>query len=89
MFTDGFFPHVMDYPPELLLFVLPGIWIVYQFLISIYNLFFHPLRYIPGPKLAAATYFPEFYYDVVRFGRYTNRIKDMHEQYGTMSFHFV
>ena len=68
------------------LFILPFIWIAYQLFKSTYNIFFHPLRHIPGPKLAAATYFPEFYYDVVKFGRYTNRIKEMHEQYGTIPF---
>lgn len=76
----------MDYPLKLYLFGFTCIWVVYQLFKSIYNFFFHPLRHIPGPKLAAATYFPEFYYDVVKFGRYTNRIKEMHEQYGTKPF---
>lgn len=76
----------MDYLPKSYLLAFPCIWIAYQFFKSTYNLFFHPLKHIPGPKLAAATYFPEFYYDVVKFGRYTNRIKEMHEQYGTMPF---
>lgn len=65
------------------IFIFPCIWIGYHIFKSIYNVFFHPLRNIPGPKLAAATYIPEFYHDVVKFGRYTNRIKEMHEQYGT------
>ena len=76
----------MDYLPKSYLFIVACIWIAYQILTLTYNLFFHPLRHIPGPKLAAATYFLEFYYDVVKFGRYTNRIKEMHEQYGTMPF---
>jgi hypothetical protein len=61
---------------------LVGICVVYQITQWIYNLLFHPLRHIPGPRLAAATYFLEFYYDVVLFGRYTNRIKEMHDKYG-------
>ena len=76
----------MDYPPKAYLLISACIWIAYQLFKSTYNLFIHPLRHIPGPKLAAATYLPEFYYDVVKFGRYTNRIKEMHEQYGTMPF---
>ncbi|KAL4909127.1 hypothetical protein BDW74DRAFT_165739 [Aspergillus multicolor] len=48
----------------------------------IYNLFFHPLRHIPGPWLAAATYIPEFYYDIVLGGRYTRQIQQMHKKYG-------
>jgi hypothetical protein len=60
-----------------------GAHLLYQFIHSVYNLFFHPLSHIPGPKLAAATYFPEFYYDVVKFGRYTSRIELMHNKYGS------
>jgi hypothetical protein len=78
--------HAMDYLPKSYLVVLAGTWIAYQLVKSTYNVFFHPLRHIPGPTLAAATYLPEFYYDVVKFGRYTKRIKQMHEQYGTMPF---
>ncbi|KAJ8123130.1 hypothetical protein ONZ43_g851 [Nemania bipapillata] len=48
----------------------------------IHNLFFHPLSHIPGPRLAAATYIPEFYWDVVRSGRYTQQIIKMHQRYG-------
>ena len=76
---------VMDYLFRSYLFSFVCALIVYQFFKLTYNLFFHPLKHIPGPKLAAATYIPEFYYDVVKFGRYTNRIKEMHEQYGTIS----
>lgn len=64
------------------LYILIGILVAYQLIISTYNLLFHPLRYVPGPQLAAATYFLEFWYDVVLFGRYTKRIEQMHEQYG-------
>ncbi|KAF4473450.1 cytochrome P450 oxidoreductase, partial [Fusarium agapanthi] len=50
---------------------------------ALYNVSpFHPLSKIPGPKLAAATYLPEFYYDVILVGRYTHAIKQMHEKYG-------
>ncbi|KAI1403068.1 cytochrome P450 [Hypoxylon fuscum] len=58
-------------------------WVVYQLLRAAWNISpFHPLSRIPGPKLAAATYLPEFWYDAVKFGRYTNEIKRMHEIYG-------
>ncbi|KAI0841081.1 cytochrome P450 [Hypoxylon sp. FL0890] len=63
-------------------FLLCG-WIVYQLLRAAWNISpFHPLHHIPGPKLAAATYLPEFWYDLVLFGRYTHEIKKMHEVYG-------
>ncbi|KAK5124234.1 hypothetical protein LTR85_001937 [Meristemomyces frigidus] len=41
-----------------------------------------PLSKFPGPKLAALTLWYEFYYDVVKRGRYTWRIGEMHEKYG-------
>lgn len=63
--------------------VLAGVWLVYKLLEAAYNVSpLHPLSHVPGPKLAAATYLPEFYHDVVLFGRYTNQIRRMHEQYG-------
>ncbi|KAJ5099918.1 benzoate 4-monooxygenase cytochrome P450 [Penicillium argentinense] len=49
---------------------------------SIYRLFFHPLRKIPGPKLAAITHVYEFYYNCVRDGRYIFQIEKMHQKYG-------
>ncbi|KAI1209415.1 cytochrome P450 [Annulohypoxylon truncatum] len=65
--------------------ILLGGWMVYQLLRAAWNISpFHPLSRFPGPKLAAATYLPEFWYDCVRFGRYTHEIKRMHEIYGPM-----
>lgn len=60
-------------------------WLVFQFLKALYNVSpLHPLYAIPGPKLAAATYLPEFYWDVIKFGRYTRKIKEMHVVYGPL-----
>lgn len=59
------------------------LWVVYHVLKAVYNVSpLHPLSRIPGPKLAAATYWPEFYHDVIRFGCYTKEIGKMHEKYG-------
>jgi hypothetical protein len=44
--------------------------------------FLGPLSKFPGPKLAAATLWYEFYYDVILKGRYTFKIKELHKQYG-------
>ncbi|KAF9880458.1 trichodiene oxygenase [Colletotrichum karsti] len=64
-------------------FVLFGFWAAYQVFKALYNISpLHPLSHIPGPKLAAATYIPEFYHDVIRFGRYTREIQRMHRVYG-------
>lgn len=48
----------------------------------IYRLYFSPLSKFPGPKLAAATYLYEGYYDVVKRGKYTFKIRDLHAKYG-------
>lgn len=47
-----------------------------------YNIFFHPLAHVPGPKLAGATYLYQTYYSLVGGSRYYVRIKKLHEIYG-------
>ncbi|KAI9778818.1 MAG: hypothetical protein M1839_007908 [Geoglossum umbratile] len=56
-----------------LLYILSG---------AIYRLYFSPVAKFPGPKLAALTFWYEFYYDVVKRGRYTWEIGRMHQKYG-------
>ena len=48
----------------------------------LYSVYFGPLSKFPGPKLAAATLWYEFYYDAVLKGRYTFKIKELHQKYG-------
>ncbi|KAI6091573.1 putative cytochrome P450 [Hypoxylon rubiginosum] len=48
----------------------------------LYRLFLHPLAAFPGPKLAAATLWYEFFYDGIRRGQYTFKIQEMHEKHG-------
>ena len=50
--------------------------------LAIYRLYFSPIAKFPGPKLAAATYLYEIYYDVVMRGKYTWKIRDLHAKYG-------
>ncbi|KAM0327101.1 hypothetical protein ACHAQA_006229 [Verticillium albo-atrum] len=58
-------------------------WVVFKFFVIVYNISpLHPLYKIPGPRLAAATYLPEFYHDVIRVGRFSHAIREMHEKYG-------
>ncbi|KAF2244586.1 putative cytochrome P450 [Trematosphaeria pertusa] len=56
--------------------------IAYTVVIYIYRIWFSPLSSIPGPKLAAATRWYEFYYDAIKMGRYYEEIERMHKVYG-------
>ena len=59
-----------------------GFVATYCFAGIIFRLYFHPLAKFPGPRLAAATLWYEFFYDCILFGQYTFRIGRMHEKYG-------
>lgn len=52
---------------------------------TVYHLYFHPLSKFPGPRLAAATFLYEFYYDVWKGGMYIWEVERMHEKYGQYS----
>ena len=54
--------------------------------IAVYRLYLSPLAKFPGPKLAALTFWVEFYHDVVRRGQYTFEIAKLHEKYGTVFY---
>ena len=47
-----------------------------------YRLYLSPLAKVPGPKLAAATGWYEFYYDCCLAGKYIFEIERMHNIYG-------
>lgn len=59
--------------------------IVYMIYAVVYRLYFHPLARFPGPKLASITYWYEFYYDIIRRGQYTFKLRELHEKYGQFS----
>lgn len=56
--------------------------VAYVFCLALYRLFFCPVAQFPGPRLAALTFWYEFYYDVVCKGKYTWKIQQLHHQYG-------
>lgn len=56
-----------------LIYLIGGAW---------YRLFWSPIAKFPGSKLAALTLWYEFYYDVIKRGRYTYKIAEMHQKYG-------
>lgn len=57
--------------------------VIYAAVLIVYRLYFSPLVKFPGPRIAAATLWYEYYYDVVRRGRYTWKIIELHKQYGS------
>lgn len=61
----------------------PLVLFAYSLFLVLYRLFLSPLAKFPGPKLAAATLWYEYYYDVTLRGRYTWKIAELHAQYGT------
>jgi hypothetical protein len=68
------------------IFGLLGVWITYRLALALYNISpLHPLHRFPGPKLAAASFLYEFWFDFVKGGRYTWEIKRMHEHYGMIA----
>lgn len=52
--------------------------------IAIHRLYFSPLAKFPGPKLAAITYWYEFYYDCIRHGQFSWEIQRMHDKHGLL-----
>jgi hypothetical protein len=49
---------------------------------AIYRLYLSPVAKFPGPKLAAVTFWYEFYFDVIKHGGYVYEIERMHDKYG-------
>ncbi|KAI1365949.1 cytochrome P450 [Xylaria arbuscula] len=59
-----------------------GIFFIYAISLCVYRLYLSPLSAIPGPKIAALTYWYEFYFDGWLGGKYIFKIKEFHEKYG-------
>lgn len=58
---------------------------VYLSLLVLYRLLFSPIARFPGPKLAAATEWYEFYYQLVQNGQWGRQVDRLHDQYGESS----
>ncbi|KAI4100175.1 MAG: hypothetical protein LQ339_005581 [Xanthoria mediterranea] len=56
--------------------------ISYAVYVVIYNLYFHPLKGFPGPRLAAAT--PYWFVPRWLNGRALFQVKELHDRYGTV-----
>ena len=56
--------------------------LLYLTTLAIYRLYLCPQSRFPGPRLAALTYWYEYYYDVHLGGKFIFHIAALHEQYG-------
>ena len=66
---------------------LVGLGIVlYVVGILMYRLYFSPIASFPGPLLARATFWYEFWYNWAKNGQYYRQIGEMHKKYGTLRF---
>ena len=69
------------------LHVTAGLGIVlYACGLFLYRLYFSPIAAFPGPLLARATFWYEFYHNWVKDGQYYLRIEEMHKKYGIFQF---
>lgn len=61
-----------------------SLYVTYIVFLLIHRLFLHDLSKVPGPRLAAATYLYEFYYNVLKRpgGQYMWKLEELHKQYG-------
>lgn len=70
-----------------LLMFLSATFLAYTVSLLIHRIYLSPLAAFPGPFLAKATHWYEFYHNFVRTGKYYEEIKKMHDVYGTLFAH--
>ena len=68
--------------PVYLALVALVLGILYCVVVTARRLFLSPISHFPGPSIAAATFWYQFYYDVVLGGQYVWKIRALHEKYG-------
>ncbi|KAH8805423.1 cytochrome P450 [Xylogone sp. PMI_703] len=56
--------------------------VLYVVSLVIQRLVLSPIAHFPGPKLAALTWWYQFYYDVIKRGQYLFKIQQLHSIYG-------
>lgn len=67
-----------------------GLYLTCWLCVFVYRVTLHPLAKFPGPKLAGATFWYEFYYDVwpIRY-QYMWKIEELHRKYGKWSHSLI
>ncbi|POR34245.1 Uncharacterized protein TPAR_05573 [Tolypocladium paradoxum] len=69
-------------PAETAIFVVVAAYLLYSISLVVYRLYFSPLAKFPGSKLAAATFWYEFYHNYWRNGQYIFEMEKMHNKHG-------
>ncbi|KAF5026931.1 hypothetical protein F66182_961 [Fusarium sp. NRRL 66182] len=62
--------------------LLATVYLAWGISLGLYRVTLHPLANIPGPRLAALTYWYEIYYEVFLGGQYFKEMNRMHNEYG-------
>lgn len=64
--------------------LLPLVWLTFYIGRIVYRVWLHPLAKFPGPRLAAATYLYEIYYELIYKGgaRFAPHVRKLHSIYG-------
>jgi hypothetical protein len=57
-------------------------YLLYGLGLVVHRLYFHPLSKFPGPRLAAATFWYEAYFEIVKTGAFGFHISELHDKYG-------
>ena len=69
--------------------ILIASWLLYLISLVASRLYFSPLAKFPGPKSAALSRWYEFYYEVVLKGKFSQKIDELHNQYGKTMTHLT
>jgi hypothetical protein len=77
-------PHHASVVPSVAVLTVAA-YLLYAIGLVVYRLYFHPLAKFPGPRLAAATFWYEAYYEVLKTGRFGFNISELHDKYGMCS----
>jgi cytochrome P450 len=89
-FSERYSTFVSSLPEEVtrrnILLGIGALMVFRWTVLVIYRFFFHPLARagIKGPPLASGSYLWLFYWDVIRNGRRTLQMPDLHKKYGTL-----
>ena len=70
--------HSLLLSPAKLLLVISGVSLIYLLSIFTHRLYFHRLSKFSGPWYAALTHWYQFYFDVVKRGRFPWELERMH-----------